>query len=182
MNAAQMADAMLQGRVGDLVAIQPQYPAGGRAGVGVPGMQPYYPGVGIPVEAMGAAPVQAPVQYSDPQYVAGDVTYLGFNATSVGAGDTETVTVSTQRPFKPQKMGCPSTTIGLLITQVTISGTNILSNALGIPVELFSEVSTFPQINWPTLDTATGVDFTVRNPTAGDLTFSGAFYGTQLRR
>lgn len=181
-NAHQLADAMLQGRVGDLVAIQPQYPGGGRPGVGVPGIQPYYPGVGIPVAAVESAQAQQPVQYSDPQYVAGDVTYLGFNATTIAAAATATVTVSTQRPFKPQKMGCPSTTIGLLITQVTISGTNLLSNALGIPVELFSEVSTFPQINWPTLDTATGVDFTVRNPTAGDLVFSGAFYGTQLRR
>jgi hypothetical protein len=79
-------------------------------------------------------------------------------------------------------MGCPSTTIGLLITQINISGTNLLSNSLGIPIELFSEVSTFPQILWPTLDTATGVQFVVANPTANALVFSGAFYGTQVRR
>lgn len=179
MNSAQLADHMLNGSVGDLVAIQPQYPGG----VGVPGINPYYPGqVGIPVAPTGQ-PTQAPVQYSDPAYVAGDVTYLGFAATSVAAAAVGvTVTVSTQRPFKPQKMGCPSTTIGLLINQVNISGTNLLSNSLGIPVELFSEVSTFPQINWPTLDTATGVDFVLSNPTGAALVFSGAFYGTQLRR
>jgi hypothetical protein len=79
-------------------------------------------------------------------------------------------------------MGCPSTTIGLLITQINISGTNLLSNALGVPIELLSEVSTFPQILWPTLDTATGVQFVVANPTANDLVFAGAFYGTQVRR
>lgn len=168
---------MLSGSVGDLVDVRAQYP--GR--VGVPGINPYYPGqVGIPVEQ--AQQSQSPVQYSDPAYVAGDVTYLGFNATSIAAGATTTVTVSTQRPFKPQKMGNPSTTIGLLIQQVNISGTNLLSNSLGVPIELFSEVSTFPQINWPTLDTATGVDFVVNNPTGGALVFSGAFYGTQLRR
>lgn len=169
---------MLQGSVGDLVAIQPQYPGG----VGVPGITPYYPGqVGLPV-AQTAQSTQQAVQYSDPAYVAGDVTYLGFNATSIAAAATVTVTVSTQRPFKPQKMGNPSTTTGLLIQQVNISGTNLLSNSLGVPIELFSEVSTFPQINWPTLDTATGVDFVINNPTTGALVFSGAFYGTQLRR
>lgn len=176
MNSTQLADSMLRGSVGDLTDVRPQYP--GR--VGTPGIAPQY--VGMPVEAVQGT-TQAPVQYSDPQYVAGDVTYLGFNATSVAAGATGvTVTVSTQRPFKPQKMGNPSTTIGLLINQVNISGTNLLSNSLGVPIELFSEVSTFPQINWPTLDTATGVDFVISNPTGGALIFSGAFYGTQLRR
>jgi hypothetical protein len=126
---------------------------------------------------------QAPVQYSAPQYVAGDVTYLGFASTSIPAGSVGTpVNVSTNRPFTPQKMGCPSTVLGLLITQINISGTNLLANALGIPIELFSEVSTFPQILWPTLDTATGVQFVVANPTGAPLTYSGAFYGTQVRR
>lgn len=181
MNSAQLADHMLAGSVGDLVNIQPQYP--GRGGVGTPGISPYYPGVGIPVEPVQNQGGAAPVQYSDPQYVAGDVTYLGFDATTIPLGSVgTTVAVTTQRPFKPQKMGNPSTTIGLLINQINISGTNLLSNSLGIPIELFSEVSTFPQINWPTLDTATGVQFVVSNPTGGDLTFSGAFYGTQLRR
>jgi hypothetical protein len=177
-NAAALADAMLSGRVGDLVSVQPQYP--GR--VGTPGLAPFYPGVGIPVEAT-AQSTQQPVRYSDPSYVAGDVTYLGFGSTSIPAGSTgTTVAVSTQRPFTPQKMGNPSTTIGLLVNQINISGTNLLSNQTGVPIELFSEVSTFPQINWPTLDTATGVEFVIANPTGGALAFTGAFYGTQLRR
>jgi hypothetical protein len=197
MNAAQITQQLLSGQVGDpafmgyesvghygnpyvgdLVAVQPVYP-GGR--VGSPNVNPYYPGVGLPAVAEQSA--QGQVNYSPPQYVAGDVTYLGFAATTIPAGSTGTiVNVSTQRPFTPQKMGCPSTTIGLLIGQINISGTNLLANSLGIPIELFSEVSTFPQILWPTLDTATGVQFVVYNPTAGDLTFSGAFYGTQVRR
>lgn len=189
MNAEQIASSLLQGQVGDFGAVghvgdmtnvTPVYP-GGR--VGTPMVQAYYPGqVGL-AAVDGGPSNQQQVNYSAPQYVAGDVTYLGFAATTIPAGSIGTpVNVSTTRPFTPQKMGCPSTTIGLLISQVNISGTNLLANTLGVPVELVSEVSTFPQIIWPTLDTATGVQFIVANPTGADLTFSGAFYGTQVRR
>ena len=166
---------------GDLVQVTPFYPGGGRPAAGTPNVQPFY--VGVPAEATAPNASGQQVSYSPPQYVAGDVTYLGFAATVIPAGSVGTpVNVSTQRPFTPQKMGCPSTTIGLLITQINISGTNLLANNLGIPIEIFSEVSMFPQILWPTLDTATGVQFVVANPGAAPLTFSGAFYGTQVRR
>jgi hypothetical protein len=184
MDASQIASQLLSGQVGapwgnvgDLVNVSPVYP--GR--VAGPNVNPFYVGVPAVAEAQAAANQQ--VMYSPPQYVAGDVTYLGFAATTIPSGSVGTpVNVTTQRPFTPQKMGCPSTTIGLLITQINISGTNLLSNSLGIPIELFSEVSTFPQILWPTLDTATGVQFVIANPTGGDLVYSGAFYGTQVRR
>ena len=166
--------------VGDLVNVMPVYP--GQRAVGSPNVMPYYPGVGAPAEAIAQTSNQA-VQYSQPQYFAGDVTYLGFGATTIPALSVGTpVLVSTNRPFTPQKMGCPSTVIGLLILQVNVSGTNILSNAQGVPIELLSEVSTFPQVLWPSLDTATGVQFVIGNPTTGALTFSGAFYGPQVRR
>jgi len=190
-NAEQIANSLLQGQVGDqfavggygghpsagdMVHVQPYYP--GRAGD--PQVRPYY--VGVPA-AEAAGPSGNTVQYGPPTYVAGDVTYLGFGATSIPAASIGTpVDVSTNRPFTPQKMGCPSTVLGLLITQINISGTNLLANSLGVPVELLSEVSTFPQVLWPTLDTATGVQFVVANPTGGALVFSGAFYGTQVRR
>jgi hypothetical protein len=191
--AEQIASELLQGQVGgpfaavggygvgDAINVVPQYP--GRQ-VGSPGVSPYY--VGVPAVAAGPDPSGQSVQYSPPTYVAGDVTYLGFGSTSVpptaAGGQGTSVPVSTNRPFTPQKMGCPSTVLGLLITQINISGTNLLANSLGVPVELVSEVSTFPQVLWPTLDTATGVEFVVSNPTAAALVFSGAFYGTQVRR
>lgn len=189
MDANQIAQNLLSGQVGnpwpgqvghvgDLVNVMPVYP-GQR--VGSPNVSPYY--VGAPAVAVAQQQGQD-VQYSPPQYVAGDVTYLGFGATSIAASTPNGVpiNVSTNRPFTPQKMGCPSTVIGLLILQVNVSGTNILSNAQGVPIELLSEVSTFPQILWPSLDTATGVQFVVANPTGAALTFSGAFYGAQVRR
>jgi hypothetical protein len=167
-------------QVGDLVNVMPFYP-GQR--VGSPNVNPYYPGVGAPAVQVQGPAANMQIDYSQPAYMAGDVTYLGFGATNIPAGSVGTaVNVSTNRPFTPQKMGCPSTVIGLLITQVNVSGTNILANALGAPIELLSEVSTFPQVLWPSLDTATGVQFVVANPTGGDLTFSGAFYGPQVRR
>jgi hypothetical protein len=192
MDANEIAASLLQGQVGnpfangyggngvgDLVNVMPVYP--GQQHVGSPNVHPHY--VGAPAEAVQRNQTANAVQYSPPNYVAGDVTYLGFAATVIPARSVGTpVNVSTNRPFTPQKMGCPSTTIGLLITQINISGTNLLSNALGVPIELLSEVSTFPQILWPTLDTATGVQFVVANPTANDLVFAGAFYGTQVRR
>ena len=165
---------------GDLVNVMPVYP-GQPPRAGSPNVGPYY--VGMPAVPVEQHPSGMQVQFSPPQYVAGDVTYLGFGATSIPAGSTGTnVLVSTERPFTPQKMGCPSTVIGLLVTQVTVSGTNILANQQGVPIELLSEVSTFPQVAWPSLDTATGVTFTLQNPTGGALVFSGAFYGTQVRR
>lgn len=195
MNPDQIASQLLQGQVGgpfaavggyghpaagDAINVMPMYP--GR--VAGPGVAPYY--VGVPAVPAGPDPSGAAVQYSAPTYVAGDVTYLGFGSTTVpptaSGGQGTSVPVSTNRPFTPQKMGCPSTVLGLLITQINISGTNLLANSLGVPVELLSEVSTFPQVLWPTLDTATGVEFVVANPTLADLVFSGAFYGTQVRR
>jgi hypothetical protein len=168
------------GNVGDLVNVMPVYP--GQRAVGSPNVQPWYPGVGAPTQEVQQMPGN-PMAYSQPVYPMGDVTYLGFGATVIPAGSVGTpVNVSTNRPFTPQKMGCPSTVVGLLLLQVNVSGTNILSNALGVPLELLSEVSTFPQVLWPSLDTATGVQFVLGNPTLGNLTFEGAFYGSQLRR
>lgn len=166
------------GHVGDLVNVMPYYP-GHR--VGSPNVNPFYPGVGLP--AVAAEAQQQTIGFSPPQYLAGDVTYLGFGSTVIPANSIGTpVDVDTNRPFTPQKMGCPSTVIGLLITQVNVSGTNILANAKGVPVELVSEVSTFPQVAWPSLDTAVGVQFVIANTTGAPLNYSGAFYGTQVRR
>jgi hypothetical protein len=181
MNADQLAQMLLSGgSVGDLVHVRPVYP-----GVGEVAVRPVYPGVqqvGLPVAQAGGAPQQQ-VEFSQAAYVAGDVTYLGFGSTSIPASSPGTaVQVLPLRPFTPQKMGNPSTNIGLLVSQVQISGTNIFSNNAGVPIELFSEVSTFPQIIWPTLDTATGVTFVLINPTGAAIPFQGGFYGTQVRR
>lgn len=127
------------------------------------------------------------VLYGPTEYAVGDVTYLGFGAFAAPATPGLLTGVSTgilrpTRPFVPQKLFLPSTNFGLYLMQVNIEGTNILASANGIAVELFSEASYFPQMDWPTIDPSTGIEFVFSNPGAVALTFAPAFYGTDVRR
>lgn len=160
------------------------------AGKGAVGMrvQPYRVGATVQPHYVGAPAARvpnaqgSPIQYSGTEYLAGDVTFIGFGQTVVLAGAVNAqITINVLRPFTPQKMFCPSTIVGLLVNNVAFQGTNIFANNLGVPIEQFSEVSTFPQIVWPTIDPATGVVFTVSNPTGGNLNFEGGMYGTDVR-
>lgn len=161
------------------------------AAVGAPGVNPFYPGrVGAPhvnpryvgAPAVAQASSMAPVTYSDNAYAVGDVTWMGLGATTIVAASQGTkVTVKPPRPQTPQQIYCPSTVQGLLILSIAIQGTNIFNGEDGVPIELLSEVSQVPQLLYPTIDPSSGIVFTVANPTGGDLTFSGAIYGTQVR-
>ena len=168
MNPASLANAMLG--VGD-PNIQPRY-------VGDPNIQPRY--VGAPLQRTDAS--GNPIHYSDQEYLAGNVTWFGLGVQTINAGLTAVVDVKPQRPMTPQSFRMPSTTQGLLVSQISIAGTNIFAGQAGTPQEFFSEVSTAPQLEFPTIDTSTGVQITIINPTAGALVFSGGFYGTALRR
>jgi hypothetical protein len=175
MNSAQLANQMLaraSGSVGD-PNIHPSY-------IGDPNIHPNYIGAPIQEAQNGAS---APITYSQTEYVSGDVTWFGFGTTSILAGSAgQIVSIKPLRPITPQKIFCPSTNQGLLLGQASVGGTNIFANQAGVPIELFSEVSTAPQIRWPTIDTAVGIDFTLINNTAGAIPFTGAMYGTALRR
>lgn len=146
--------------------------------VGDPNISPRY--VGAPLQRVDAA--GNPIQYSEQEYLAGNVTWFGLGTTKILAGLTGIVDVKPQRPMTPQSFRMPSTTQGLLVSQISIAGTNIFAGQAGTPQEFFSEVSTAPQLEFPTIDTSTGVQITIINPTAGDLFFTGGFYGTALRR
>jgi hypothetical protein len=175
MNPASIANAMLaraSGSVGD-PNIHPQY-------IGDPNVHPQYIGAPIQQAPQGAT---GPITYSETEYVSGDVTWFGFGITSILAlAVGQVVSIKPLRPITPQKIFCPSTNQGLLLGQASVGGTNIFANQAGVPIELFSEVSTAPQIRWPTIDTAVGIDFTLINPTGGAIPFTGAMYGTALRR
>lgn len=176
----QIANALLSGSVGAPV-VQPFYPGYPmmQQQVSGPMVQPRY--ISAPVQAMQQPPMQQPIQYSPEGYSAGDVSYFGIGTTPVAAGTTVTVTVRPLRPFTPQKWGFPSNVQGLKINQVSIGGIGLFAGTAGFPIELLSEVSTFPQIMWPTIDPSVGVEFTVTNPTGGPLNFEGGAYGTQVR-
>jgi hypothetical protein len=175
MNAANMSAEMLKrasGSVGD-PSIHPQY-------IGDPSIHPQYIGAPIQQAAQGS---MGPITYSEPEYVSGDVTWFGFGITSITANTTgQVVSIKPLRPITPQKIFAPSTNQGLLLGQASVGGTNIFANQAGVPIELFSEVSTAPQIRWPTIDTSVGIDFTLINPTGAAIPFTGAMYGTALRR
>lgn len=178
-DARALAQSLLgpQGGVGAALAVQPQY-------VGAPlAVQPQY--VSGPVNYVPQSPqtLGRPVDVSPEAYVDGGLTYLGFGATNIAAGANNIVVpITTDRPFTPQHLRCPSTNFGLLINQVQLEGTNLFANQLGVPIELFSEVATAQQMPWPTLDTSTGISFVVSNPTGAAISFQGGFYGTQVRR
>lgn len=150
-------------------------------GVGSAQVSPMY--VGAPAVAQMQNGEQ-PVNYSGIVYTAGELSYFGMGAILVPAGATgfQTPSLLPTRPITPQRLGTPSNIQGLLIQAASIGGINLFASALGIPIEMFSEVSTFPQMNWPTLEPSTGIQFTLANPTAGDLLFKPVFYGTQVRR
>lgn len=178
MNDEQIARGLLgmSGTVGD-PAVAPYYP--GR--VGDVSVAPRY--VGLPVDYGQQPPAGNPVNLGPTQYVAADVTWFGLGSTVVPASSPGTaLSVKPLRPFTPQRQYHPSTIQDLLVLQASIGGTNIYSNTAGVPVELFSEVSTAPQISWPTIETSVGIDFSVANLTAVASAFRGAFYGTAARR
>ena len=178
----QMANMLLGGGggVGD-VDIAPNYPGAYRgAGVGL-SVQPRY--IGAPINRVDAnTPLDRAVNVSATQYVAADTTWFGLGSTTIPASDRVTIQLKPLRPFVPQRQYHPSTIQDLLIRSASIGGTNIYSNVAGVPVELFSEVSTSPQIEWPTLETSVGIDFEVENLVAIAQPFRGALYGTAARR
>lgn len=130
---------------------------------------------------------EMPVEYGPTEYTAGDVTQfgMGFFTIPATAGlltPVQTPVIRPDRPFTPQKLGCPSTQFGLFLLEAKIEGTNILASSLGVAIEMYSEVSTFPQIEWPTIQPSTGISFIVANPSTTALLFAPTFYGTDVRR
>lgn len=162
----------VQGRVGDPMMVRPQY-------VGGVAVRPHY--VGSPVEMVPNLDEQ-PVAYSPDAYKAGNLSFFGFGSTAIPAGSTgTTVPLAPVRPIHPQKLFCPSTIVGLLIVSASIGGTNLFAGSAGVPVEIFSEVSTSKPLDWITITPAVGVVFVIANPTGVALNFQGGIYGTSVR-
>jgi hypothetical protein len=125
---------------------------------------------------------EQPVEYSPDAYKAGNLSFFGFGSTVVVAGATgQVITLNPVRPIHPQKLFCPSTIVGLLIVSVSIGGTNLFAGAGGVPIEIFSEVSTSKPLDWITITPAVGIVFAIANPTGVNLNFQGGIYGTSVR-
>jgi hypothetical protein len=125
------------------------------------------------------------VEYSPDVYTSGGNSLFGLGQRTILAGATQQSELFRPiRPFNPMAFRMPSTVIGLLVVQIDIQGVLYFANSndAGVPVELLSEVSTMKDLGLDTIDPASGVTITLANPTAGDLVFSGSFWGTQVRR
>lgn len=166
-----------EGSVGE--AIRPVYL--GNQGVGAT-INPVY--LGAPVQHVAPGTDQTHIQVAPTKYAAGDVTYLPLGSVQVAAGavNVQVGPLRPDRPFKPQKLFCPSTQFGLLINAITIEGTNLLASSLGMAIEAFAEDSQLPQILYPDILPATGVTFFVTNLATQALLFQPAFYGVDVRR
>lgn len=92
----------------------------------------------------------------------GDVVYFGVGRHAFAWGERRTVTAEPDRNFQPLKFGAPIG--GFVIFAITAAGEELFGNALGVPVELLSEVSTFPQPRWPELGPGRAVAFDVQAP------------------
>jgi len=142
--------------------------------------------VGIPqAQMVPQGQQQPPVQYAQTGYKAGGLTLCGFPRVNVPAGTTNaSVQINVRRPFLPQLLYMPSTFFGLQLVDFDVEGTGLFASVTtqSVPNELVSEVSNMPQIQWPTLEPATGGAFIVSNPTGADIIFSGCFWGTNLIR
>lgn len=83
-------------------------------------------------------------------YQAGDVTYFGLGPQKFAWGERRRVKWEPDRDFKAQKLGIPMNVAGYVVHQIESGGVELLvPQKSGIPMELFSEVSTFPQVHWP---------------------------------
>lgn len=120
----------------------------------VPRVEPWY--VGKP----GGA-----VEYSPPQYEAGQVGYVGTGAHAFKWGEEKTITVELKAPFCAQKFEAARSGWELLVMGLRVGDKELLrSDTAGVPLFLFSSVSTFPQILWPEMGPEAPVSFRLRAP------------------
>ena len=95
-----------------------------------------------------------------------NVTYLGLGNHTLDWGEQRDITIESQRRFQPAKLGIPlsATAYGVMVLLIKV-GTDVLLRA-PMPVEMLSEVSTFPQPIWPELGPGRPITFTLLAPPA----------------
>lgn len=100
----------------------------------------------------------------------------------IPAGATRTLERKPQRSFIPLQFMAPSYIDDLLIVALNINNTNFLANGptAGMRMSLLSEVSQAMGILWKKISVSSGITIALFNPTAADISFSGAFAGIQL--
>ncbi len=108
--------------------------------------------------------------------------WFGFGETRFAWEEQKTIVLMPAREFAGHRMMLPSTLAGYLIMGAKAGGQAVFANAAGVPVELFSEVSTAPQIRWPVIGAGIPLELELRAPSCPPAPhpFIGAMYGTAL--
>lgn len=105
------------------------------------------------------------------------MTYFGLGTTAFKWGERRRVTGTPDVDFDAERF--ETSTIGYTLLGASVGGVELLARGKVAPLELFSRVSTFPQIAWPRMGPGSPVEFYLQAPAVPLLAppFSGAFYG-----
>lgn len=132
--------------------------------------------------------VDNPVKYIEDGFKAADRIHVGVGggtglAATIAAGASVTLTAQVANPFKPEFVTIQSAKApGLFITEIDIAATRLLDGD-PIPCEVFSEVSNYGRVSWPTVGTSQFIRITVVNRNAAAVTLVGfALQGIRLRK
>ncbi len=98
------------------------------------------------------------------------------------AGEIREISLQPQRPFRPEKFRASSTHTApfFVITAYSIGQDNQFVGPGSIPVDLFSEVSLYSQIEAYTANLGNLISLTVQNINGTERDFRAAFFGTSL--
>lgn len=111
-------------------------------------------------------------------------TWFGLGVHFFAWEEQRKVTFTPMREFDPRGLIVPSTVSGYTVVSAHAAGVDMLPSAGGIPCELFSEVSTAPQIIWPALGPEKPLTMVLRAPACPKAPnpFLGAMYGVALEK
>lgn len=107
------------------------------------------------------------------------VTYFGLGESRFAWDERRTLSFTPDRELLPQQLRIPAGAAHYLIHQVRFGGQPLLTNEDGIPAAFFSEVSTAPQILFPSIGPGMPAEFDVRAPSCPKAPhpFSGGLFG-----
>lgn len=107
---------------------------------------------------------------------------LPCTSLAIGAGLARDIQLNPQRPFRAEKFRASSTHTApfFVITAYSIGQDNQFVGPGSIPVDLFSEVSLYSQIEAYTANLGNLITLTVQNIDVNTRDFRGAFFGTSL--
>jgi hypothetical protein len=107
---------------------------------------------------------------------------LPCTSLTILTGATREIQLNPQRPFRPEKFRASSTHTApfFVITAYSIGQDNQFVGPGSIPVDLFSEVALYSQIEAYTANLGSLITLTVQNIDANTRDFRAAFFGTSL--